>query len=492
MSRFQRTLTFENEHAPTMSTPDLSQKFGKSMETSLGSSPSPYHLLDHEYGMTPQNQIMQRPTEPPRTQTVKRRLNLESPTSENGFKTPKTAKKMRVSNSSPGPGKKPALTRYDTSLGLLTKKFVDLLKSSPKGVIDLNVASEKLEVQKRRIYDITNVLEGIGILEKKSKNNIQWKGGQVPADSVNSLESTITDLKATERNLDKLISDSENQLKKMNEQKRFAYITYQDLRSVEEYHTQTVMVIKAPPESRLNVPIESTSAAPAATASGTGPKKYTMNMKSSSGEIEVFLCPETDECLSPVKEDPTPRSPSPLLLPKNEPCYAAEEEEDEEVIAAGGALSRRLLQEEERLVASSLDIRQQQSNSVEQRLQDPFDAMVPSTSAADSPQDLLPSSALEDETWQMLIKPEPMSDGGGAGGGGVGSSSRARGLISEEDDYSGYQLMTDDQHTSEPFSSFTEPFSEPFMLLEPPLSEADYIYTLDHNEGLRDLFEFDY
>jgi E2F/DP family winged-helix DNA-binding domain len=33
------------------------------------------------------------------------------------------------------------------------------------------------QVQKRRIYDITNVLEGIGLIEKKSKNNIQWRGG---------------------------------------------------------------------------------------------------------------------------------------------------------------------------------------------------------------------------------------------------------------------------------------------------------------------------
>ena len=31
-------------------------------------------------------------------------------------------------------------------------------------------------MKKRRIYDITNVLEGIGLIEKKSKNNIQWKG----------------------------------------------------------------------------------------------------------------------------------------------------------------------------------------------------------------------------------------------------------------------------------------------------------------------------
>lgn len=71
-----------------------------------------------------------------------------------------------------------ACFRFDTSLGLLTKKFVALLKSSPNGVLDLNIAAEQLSVQKRRIYDITNVLEGIGILEKRSKNNIQWKCGE--------------------------------------------------------------------------------------------------------------------------------------------------------------------------------------------------------------------------------------------------------------------------------------------------------------------------
>jgi sugar-specific transcriptional regulator TrmB len=42
-------------------------------------------------------------------------------------------------------------------------------------VLDLNIAASKLEVQKRRIYDITNVLEGIGLIEKKSKNNVQWR-----------------------------------------------------------------------------------------------------------------------------------------------------------------------------------------------------------------------------------------------------------------------------------------------------------------------------
>lgn len=64
--------------------------------------------------------------------------------------------------------------RYDSSLGLLTKKFIALLRSSPNGELDLNRAAQQLKVQKRRIYDITNVLEGIRLIEKNSKNHVRW------------------------------------------------------------------------------------------------------------------------------------------------------------------------------------------------------------------------------------------------------------------------------------------------------------------------------
>jgi len=50
--------------------------------------------------------------------------------------------------------------RHENSLGELTKKFVELIKNAEDQCIDLNVAVSKLKVQKRRIYDITNVLEG--------------------------------------------------------------------------------------------------------------------------------------------------------------------------------------------------------------------------------------------------------------------------------------------------------------------------------------------
>ncbi len=70
-----------------------------------------------------------------------------------------------------------ANNRDDSSLGQLTKKFMQLLQEAPDGVLDRNSAAELLQVQKRRIYDITNVLEGIELIEKKSKNIIRWKYG---------------------------------------------------------------------------------------------------------------------------------------------------------------------------------------------------------------------------------------------------------------------------------------------------------------------------
>jgi len=48
------------------------------------------------------------------------------------------------------------------------------MKESKGGVLDLNNAASILAVQKRRIYDITNVLEGVKLIEKSSKNNVQW------------------------------------------------------------------------------------------------------------------------------------------------------------------------------------------------------------------------------------------------------------------------------------------------------------------------------
>ena len=54
-------------------------------------------------------------------------------------------------------------------------RFCQLLASSRDSSLDLNYACSKLGVAKRRIYDITNVLEGVGLIEKTTKNLIKWR-----------------------------------------------------------------------------------------------------------------------------------------------------------------------------------------------------------------------------------------------------------------------------------------------------------------------------
>ncbi len=54
--------------------------------------------------------------------------------------------------------------RKENGLVELTKKFIQLLVEAEEQCLDLNNAMTVLKVPKRRIYDITNVLEGINLI----------------------------------------------------------------------------------------------------------------------------------------------------------------------------------------------------------------------------------------------------------------------------------------------------------------------------------------
>ncbi|XP_014862620.1 PREDICTED: transcription factor E2F2 isoform X4 [Poecilia mexicana] len=236
---------------------------------------------------------------------AKRKLDLEDPLYLPEFRTPKGKCSVAAGLPSPRTPKSPGeRTRYDTSLGLLTKKFVGLIAESADGVLDLNWATEVLEVQKRRIYDITNVLEGVQLIRKKSKNNIQWlmgnvfEGGAAGGEKAFALRRELGDLERAERSLDDLIQSSTTQLKQLTEFKdsqSLGYVTYQDIRSIGSLRDQTVIAVKAPAETKLEVPD---------TAGGS----LQIYLKSRNGPIEVYLCPEEGlEDASPVKSAVTPK-----------------------------------------------------------------------------------------------------------------------------------------------------------------------------------------
>ena len=54
--------------------------------------------------------------------------------------------------------------KSDRSLYNLTLQFRDMLKDAAPEPVELNDAANRLGVRKRRVYDITNVLEGIDLI----------------------------------------------------------------------------------------------------------------------------------------------------------------------------------------------------------------------------------------------------------------------------------------------------------------------------------------
>ncbi|XP_067409628.1 transcription factor E2F5 [Emydura macquarii macquarii] len=222
------------------------------------------------------------------------------------------------SSSAAGPAGGSGSSRHEKSLGLLTTKFVSLLQEAKDGVLDLKAAADTLAVrQKRRIYDITNVLEGIDLIEKKSKNSIQWKGvgagcnTKEVIDRLRYLEAEIEDLELKEKELDQQklwLQQSIKNVKDDSTNNQFSYVTHEDICNC--FNGDTLLAIQAPCGTQLEVPIPEMGQ--------NGQKKYQISLKSSSGPIHVLLINKESSSSTPVVFPVPP--PDDLAQPPSQPA----------------------------------------------------------------------------------------------------------------------------------------------------------------------------
>jgi len=180
--------------------------------------------------------------------------------------------------------------RHDNSLSVLTRKFIHLIRTAPNFTIDLNEAVQDLKVQKRRIYDITNVLEGIGYIEKANKNKIRWVGNTenyAIENDINQLTQEIEQLAVEEEEIDKwtaYLQEMLGDLSKDAENNNYAYVTFDDIKSVEtlsKESEQPFLVIRAPKGTVLEVPVSEQEA--------NDEYPYKIKLSSQEGEILIYV-----------------------------------------------------------------------------------------------------------------------------------------------------------------------------------------------------------
>ncbi|XP_061029376.1 transcription factor E2F4 isoform X1 [Eubalaena glacialis] len=400
-------------------------------------------------------------------------------------------------------------SRHEKSLGLLTTKFVSLLQEAKDGVLDLKLAADTLAVrQKRRIYDITNVLEGIGLIEKKSKNSIQWKGvgpgcnTREIADKLIELKAEIEELQQREQELDQHKVWVQQSIRNVTEDVQnscLAYVTHEDICRC--FAGDTLLAIRAPSGTSLEVPIPEGL---------NGQKKYQIHLKSVSGPIEVLLVnkeawssppvavpvpPPADLLQSPPAVSTSPPLPKPALAPPQDasrpsspqvttpnPVPGSTEAQGvagpaaELTVSAGPGTDNKDGGELSSLPLglTALDTRPLQSS-----------ALLDSSSSSSSNSS---SSGPNPSTSFEPIKADPT--GAKAGQPPAINQSSASQVLELPKELSEIFDPTRECMSSELLEELmsSEVFA-PLLRLSPPPGDHDYIYNLDESEGVCDLFD---
>ena len=143
--------------------------------------------------------------------------------------------------------------RNENPLQDITYNFIGLLQDSPNRSINLNEAATILGVSKRRIYDITNVLEGIEIIEKHQKNIIKLKDDSPNEFVTQKDKEALEELNEQECAIKKLMQIAEIELSQLTLSEEYikdSYVAYEDIIGLMESKGEMI-IVKATEGSEL-------------------------------------------------------------------------------------------------------------------------------------------------------------------------------------------------------------------------------------------------
>ncbi|XP_033846909.1 transcription factor E2F6 [Periophthalmus magnuspinnatus] len=214
-------------------------------------------------------------------------LATETATVPPADRSPEATTELQEPNSQPErllchPKNNPVNVRSDSPLPLLTPQFLELLLKSDRS-LDLHQAAVTLQSRRRCLYDITAVLKGLDLVQKESPSRVRWTG-KCPISSFlwpkQKMQKESEKMRLVEETLDGLIKSCAQQLFQMTDDPsnaRLAYVTLADVQNLPVFENQTVIVVKAPEETKLEVP---------------APKKdgIQIHLKSGSSPISVLAC----------------------------------------------------------------------------------------------------------------------------------------------------------------------------------------------------------
>ncbi|KAA3485830.1 transcription factor E2FB-like isoform X4 [Gossypium australe] len=182
----------------------------------------------------------------------------QTPVSGKGGKAQKTSRLAKSSKfgpqtpsnlGSPGNNLTPAgPCRYDSSLGLLTKKFINLIKQAEDGILDLNKAAGTLEAEVENLHNQEHSLDG----------------------QIRKMQERLRDLSEDENN------------------NKWLFVTEEDIKSLPCFQNEMLIAIKAPHGTTLEVPNPDDD-------DDSHQRRYRIVLRSLMGPIDVYLVSQIEE-----------------------------------------------------------------------------------------------------------------------------------------------------------------------------------------------------